>query len=185
MRCFGTERQDTQNRQVPSRVPSKSSKKLVLTLTKTDLEAFQVWKRCSDDADRARPVPARTLNQNDAFIAAAKLKFSDGSEHFGGLEITNAPSNPAVKNPFLLRDGERINFQDLTTAGYTFIAITPRLAEELHRKFLQNQARLERQIGRPLQGVFPIHYELQTEPRIVGVLEAPKFELPRRASNEA
>lgn len=183
MRCFGTQREDSRTKQAASRAPTSRTKKFALALTKLDLETFSIWARCSDDDDKVRPASARSLKSEVEFVVAANFTFADNSHHFGGAEVILRSGGPTVSAPFLLRTSERINFEDHTSA-YTFSKMTPKLAEELRRKFLQNLARLERQIGRPISQVFPLQYELRTIPPTVGELPAPTFRLPTIVENE-
>jgi hypothetical protein len=188
MRCFGTEREDSRATQTPSRAPTTRAKKYALALTKLDLETFSVWVRCADDDDKVRPASVRALDAGVEFVAAAKLKFADGSEHFGGVEVIRTNEGHTVAGPFLLHSGTRINFTD-HTSEYSFAKMTPKLAEELRRKYFQNQARLERQIGRSLPKVFPVQFELLTsltpgKKPLAGELPVPTFQLPNIAGDE-
>jgi hypothetical protein len=187
MRCFGTAREDRRNQQVPTRAPSARTTKYARALTRLDLETFPIWVRCVDDDARVRPASSRALTTASEFVMAANLKFSDGSDHFGGMEVTDADDVLRFSAPFLLRPGERVDFND-HTASYTFVAITPKLIEELRRKFAQNMARLERQIGQPLERVFPISFQLRASTRrgvtpAAGELPMPSFQAPIAAAS--
>lgn len=183
MRCFGTAREDSRTRQAPSRPPTARSRKFALALTMLDLKTFPVWKRCSDDDEKARPCAKHSPTVGDEFVVAGQFTFADSTVHFGGVELKPLGDGHLVSAPFLLRDEERINFEDHTSA-YRFARMTPKLAEELRRKFQQNLARLERQIGMSLESVLPIRYELLTTPSTSGELPAPTFQLPSVAADE-
>jgi hypothetical protein len=185
MRCFGTAREDRRNQQVPTRPPTARTTKYARALTRLDLEAFPIWVRGVDDDARVRPASSRTLATASEFVMAANFKFADGSDHFGGMEVTDA-GVLRFAAPFLLRPGERIDFND-HTASYSFAAITPKLIEELRCKFAQNMARLERQIGQPLEQVFPISFQLRASTQrattpSAGELPIPSFKAPIAAA---
>lgn len=187
MRCHGTPRDGRRIQQRHSAPATSKTRKASGNLNEADLNAFPIWV-CSVDDDKVRPVSSRGLPEVCEAVVGATFCFSDGSEHFGAVVVLLTRESFEFAEPCLLRPGERIDFAD-GRPQFTYQKISPSLAEGLRRNFLQNLARLERQIGKPLSLVFPISFKLRAplrkgHPPPEGVFPMPEFKLPSEVGDE-
>jgi hypothetical protein len=182
-RCHGTPQDTHRIKQGHSVTPTSKTRKASVDLTELDLKTFPIWISCSVDDDRVRPASSRGLPEVGEAVIATTFKFADGSEHFGAVVVMRMGDAFELAEPFLLRPGERVDFTD-GRPQFTYQKISSSLAEGLRRNFLQNLARLERQIGRPLAQVFPMSLELRAplkagQPLATGTFPMPEFKLPK------